>query len=178
MLFNQDGRQRPDIVVSDTGSYSDLVFGLVTLLGVQYRPALADLPDQKGWRISPSADYGPLNAFARGKIDLGRIPAHCSVVKSIVGLKCVGSGELAGGASVLRKRRAGSDADDAVLAHLAQSPRDARGAYRCGEPMRRLRLLRAAGKTGMAVIAGGAGRSQCAKRSHDVAARNPVQRAG
>jgi Tn3 transposase DDE domain len=39
-------------------------------------PALADLPDQKGWRISPSADYGPLIAFARGRIDLGRIRAH------------------------------------------------------------------------------------------------------
>ena len=75
VLFNQDGGQRPDIVVSDTGSYSDLAFGLVSLLGVQYRPALADLPDQKGWRISPSADYGPLNAFARGRIDLGRIRA-------------------------------------------------------------------------------------------------------
>ena len=42
VLFNQDGGQRPDIVVSDTGSHSDLVFGLVSLLGVQYRPALAD----------------------------------------------------------------------------------------------------------------------------------------
>jgi TnpA family transposase len=84
VLFNQDGGQRPDIVVSDTGSYSDLVFGLVTLLGVQYRPALADLPDQKGWRISPSADYGPLNAFARGKIDLGRIRAHWHDILRVV----------------------------------------------------------------------------------------------
>lgn len=93
--------------------------------------------------------------FGDNAIDWDLLEKHCSVVKSIVGLKCVGSGELAGGASVLRKRRAGSDAGDAVLAHLAQSPRDARGAYRCGEPMRRLRLLLAAGKTGMAVIAGG-----------------------
>ncbi len=84
VLFNQDGGQRPDIVVSDTGSYSDLVFGLVSLLGVQYRPALADLPDQKGWRISPSADYGPLNAFARGRIDLGRIRAHWHDILRVV----------------------------------------------------------------------------------------------
>jgi TnpA family transposase len=33
----------------------DLVFGLLELLGISYRPALADLPDQKGWRISPDA---------------------------------------------------------------------------------------------------------------------------
>jgi Tn3 transposase DDE domain len=46
------------------------------LLGISYRPALADLPDQKGWRIDPHADYGPLNTFARGKIDLARVRTH------------------------------------------------------------------------------------------------------
>ncbi|MCO5997032.1 transposase [Actinoallomurus rhizosphaericola] len=59
----------------------------VSLLGVQYRPALADLPDQKGWRINTAADYGPLNTFARGKIDLGWIrtlwPDILRVVASI-----------------------------------------------------------------------------------------------
>ena len=49
----------PRSSVSDTGSYSDVVFGLLELLGISYRPALADLPDQKGWRIKGDADYGP-----------------------------------------------------------------------------------------------------------------------
>lgn len=84
VLFNQDGGQRPDIVVSDTGSYSDLVFGLVSLLGVQYRPALADLPGQKGWRVSASADYGPLSAFARGKVDLAKVRAHWHDILRVV----------------------------------------------------------------------------------------------
>jgi TnpA family transposase len=48
---------------------SDVVFGLVHLLGMQYRPAPADIPDQKGWCIQ-NADYGSLSRFARGKIDL------------------------------------------------------------------------------------------------------------
>ena len=73
VIFGLDGGELPEIVVSDTGSYSDLVFGLLELLGISYRPALADLPDQKGWRIRPDADYGPLNTFARGKIDLWKI---------------------------------------------------------------------------------------------------------
>jgi len=47
VIFAQDGGRRPEIIVADTGSYSDLVFGLVHLLGMEYRPALADLPDQK-----------------------------------------------------------------------------------------------------------------------------------
>ncbi len=55
----------PEVLVTDTGSYSDLVFGIASLLGVDYRPALADLPDQKGWRTKADADYGPLNTFAR-----------------------------------------------------------------------------------------------------------------
>jgi TnpA family transposase len=82
--FSQDGGQRPDIIVTDTGSYSDLIFGLVSLLGGEYRPALADIPDQKGWRISPSADYGPLSTFARGRIDLGRIRANWSDILRVV----------------------------------------------------------------------------------------------
>ncbi|GAA2702488.1 Tn3 family transposase [Nonomuraea recticatena] len=66
VLFRRDGGQRPDIIVTDTGSYSDVVFGLVHLLGMQYRPALADLPDQKGWRIQ-DAHYGPLARSPAGK---------------------------------------------------------------------------------------------------------------
>ena len=40
---------------------------------VDYRPQLADLPAAKLWRILIGADYGPLNAAARGKVDLARI---------------------------------------------------------------------------------------------------------
>jgi TnpA family transposase len=56
VVFSQDGWQRPDIIVADTGSYSDLVFGLVQLLGMEYRPALADMPDQRGWRVDAHAE--------------------------------------------------------------------------------------------------------------------------
>ncbi|MGH3190136.1 MAG: Tn3 family transposase, partial [Streptosporangiaceae bacterium] len=87
VIFGLDGGELPEVVVSDTGSYSDLTFGLLELLGISYRPALADLPDQKGWRLDAGADYGPLNTFARGKIDLARIrknwPDILRVVASI-----------------------------------------------------------------------------------------------
>lgn len=73
VVYNQDGGQRPDIIVSDAGSYSDLVFGLVHLLDMEYRPALADLPDHKGWRIKHEGGYGLLDTFARGLIDLNKI---------------------------------------------------------------------------------------------------------
>ena len=54
------------------------------VLGISYRPALADLPDQKGWRIKPDADYGPLNTFARGKIDLRKIRRNWEDILRVV----------------------------------------------------------------------------------------------
>jgi len=76
LMYRRDGGPRPEVFISDTGSYSDMVFGLLRLLGVAYRPELADLPDQKLWRADPTADYGPLDRAARGKIDLSRVNRH------------------------------------------------------------------------------------------------------
>ncbi len=84
VIFGLDGGELPEIVVSDTGSYSDVVFGLLELLGISYRPALADLPDQKGWRIRAEADYGPLNTFARGKVDLTKIRRNWEDILRVV----------------------------------------------------------------------------------------------
>jgi hypothetical protein len=63
---------------------SNVVFGLLELLGISYRPALADLPDQKGWRIKADDDYGPLNAFARGKIDTAKIRRNWEDILRVV----------------------------------------------------------------------------------------------
>jgi len=92
VIFNQDGGQRPDVIVADTGSYSDLVFGLAQLLDIEYRPALADLPDQRGWRIDAHADYGPLNTLARGRIDLSRVRRHWPDILRVVGSIFTGAG--------------------------------------------------------------------------------------
>ena len=61
VAFSLDHGQRPDILISDTGAYSDMMFGLCQPLGIDYRPELADMPDQRAWRADRSADYGPLN---------------------------------------------------------------------------------------------------------------------
>ncbi|WP_429423535.1 Tn3 family transposase [Nocardia sp. GAS34] len=83
----QQGGRNPEAIITDTGSYSDIVFGLVHLIGKSYRPQLANLPDQRLWRFDPDTDYGPLNQAARGRIDTGKIAAHwedmCRVAVSI-----------------------------------------------------------------------------------------------
>lgn len=98
LMYRRDGGPRPRVFISDTGSYSDMVFGLLKLLGVAYRPELADLPDQKLWRIDPGADYGPLEQAARGRIDLAkitrhwhdivRVPLRCTAGRSAPPMRC------------------------------------------------------------------------------------------
>ncbi len=85
LIYRQDAGPRPEVIITDTGSYSDIVFGLLQLLGFHYRPQLADLPDQKLWRIDPDADYGPLNTAARGRINIDRIKRHWPDILRIIG---------------------------------------------------------------------------------------------
>jgi len=93
VLYDRDGGKRPEMIITDTASYSDIVYGLLTLAGFSYAPQLADLPDQKLWRINPRADYGPLQQIARGRIALDKIernwedicrttPARCAPTTS------------------------------------------------------------------------------------------------
>jgi len=84
VLNDRDGGTRPEMIVTDTASYSDIVFGLLTLAGYTYSPQLADLPDQKMWRIDPTADYGPFQDVARGRIDVARIERHWEDILRIV----------------------------------------------------------------------------------------------
>jgi len=84
LFFNSGAADLPEVLITDTGSYSDLVFGIAQLLGVDYRPALADLPDQKGWRADSGADYAILNTFARGKLDLDRVRRHWDEILRLI----------------------------------------------------------------------------------------------
>jgi hypothetical protein len=46
-VFGLDAGPLPEIAVTDTGSYSEVVFQLLELLDFSYWPALADLPARK-----------------------------------------------------------------------------------------------------------------------------------
>ncbi|MFC4016240.1 Tn3 family transposase [Nonomuraea purpurea] len=85
VLYDRDGGRRPEMIVTDTAAYSDIVFGLLTLAGYAYAPQLADLPDQKMWRIDARADYGPFTDAARGRVDPARIERHWEDILRIIG---------------------------------------------------------------------------------------------
>ncbi len=56
-------------IMTDTGAYTDVVFGLFWLLGYRFCPRIADIGGARYWRIDPSADYGILSGIARHKIN-------------------------------------------------------------------------------------------------------------
>ncbi|WUJ76008.1 transposase [Streptomyces sp. NBC_00377] len=85
VLYDRDGGKRPETIVTDTASYSDIVFGLLTLAGFAYAPQLAHLPDQKMWRIDRTADYGAFTDAARGRVDLARIERQWEDILRIIG---------------------------------------------------------------------------------------------
>jgi len=91
-LLDLDGGQRPDMVATDTASYSDQVFGLFTLLGYRFSPRLADLPDQRFWRIDPDSSYGPLDeVVGRNRINLPLIMANWPDMLRLAGSLVTGS---------------------------------------------------------------------------------------
>lgn len=56
---------KPGVHFTDTGGYTDQVFALCYLLGLSFRPRLADLPDHQLYKPDPDADYGQLNPLFR-----------------------------------------------------------------------------------------------------------------
>ena len=57
LLANQTGIQ-PEMVSTDTAGASEIVLALAWALGYRWAPRLADLPDQRLWRIDREAHYG------------------------------------------------------------------------------------------------------------------------
>jgi TnpA family transposase len=90
-LLQQDAHLRPHEIMTDTASYSDMVFGLFALLGYRFSPRLADLGDTRFWRMDPAADYGPLQGIARHRIDQKLIAQNWDDVLRVAGSLTVGA---------------------------------------------------------------------------------------
>jgi len=76
VVLEQQTELHPTKIMTDTGAYSDVVFGLFRLLGYRFSPRLANVGGTRFWRIDADADYGALNVIARQRVSLGRIEAH------------------------------------------------------------------------------------------------------
>ncbi len=76
VVLEQQTELKPTQIMTDTGAYSDVVFGLFRLLGYRFSPRLADIGGTRFWRIDPKADYGKLNVISQHRLSLQRITAH------------------------------------------------------------------------------------------------------
>ena len=76
---------QPQEIMTDTASYSDVVFGLFSLLGYVFSPRLADLEDLRFWRFDLAADYGPLNGVSHHRLQRGLIETHWDDILRVVG---------------------------------------------------------------------------------------------
>lgn len=85
VVLEQQTELQPTQIMTDTGAYSDVVFGLFRLLGYRFSPRLADIGGSRFWRIDPHADYGELNALARQRVRLDRITPHWDDVLRLIG---------------------------------------------------------------------------------------------
>ena len=96
MLLEQETDLRPAQVMTDTGAYSDVVFGLFRLLGYRFSPRLADVGGTRLWRLDMQADYGLLNQVSTHQLRLQRITPHWDDMLRLAGSLKLGRVPAAG----------------------------------------------------------------------------------
>ena len=76
VVLEQQTELQPTQIMTDTGAYSDVVFGLFRLLGYRFCPRLADVGGSRFWRIDQKADYGLLNSISAHQLSLHKIEPY------------------------------------------------------------------------------------------------------
>jgi len=76
VVLEQETEFEPTEIMTDTGAYTDVIFGIFWLLGYQFSPRIADIGGARFWRIDPKADYGPLDKLASHKVKTDVIAQH------------------------------------------------------------------------------------------------------
>jgi TnpA family transposase len=94
ILLNLDAGARPEMVATDNASYSDMVFGLFSLLGYNFSPRFRDLADQRFWRAEmpgvATGGYGPLEPLACNKVNLNKVITHWPDMLRVAGSLATG----------------------------------------------------------------------------------------
>jgi len=76
VVLDQQTELQPTQITTDTGAYSDVIFGLFRLLGYRFSPRLADIGGTRFWRIDQQANYGKFNELARQRVHVDIIAQH------------------------------------------------------------------------------------------------------
>lgn len=63
LVLEQETPLEPVEIITDTGAYTDVIFGIFWLLGFPFSPRLADIGGARFWRIERKAHDGPLDGL-------------------------------------------------------------------------------------------------------------------
>ncbi len=87
-IHRLDAAEQPEVVVTGTDSYSDLVYGMFAMCGYQFAPRHADISDTQLWWIDTAMLEGGLTTGTRATNGWGdstargcaacRFPRSCS----------------------------------------------------------------------------------------------------
>ena len=84
-LLDNTSVLQPREVMADTAADSYLIHGLFRLLGYQFSPRLADLPERRYWRLNHRGDYGAFNRVATNRIRRQLIEDNWSDICRVAG---------------------------------------------------------------------------------------------
>ena len=74
VALEQQTELQPTQIMTDTGAYSDVVFGLFRLLGYRFSPRLADIGGTRFWRLRTPLNGGRLGCAVESQPSMRRIP--------------------------------------------------------------------------------------------------------
>ncbi len=104
LVLEQQTELQPTEIMSDTGAYTDTIFGIFHLLGFQFSPRLADIGGTRFWRVDGKADYGALNELAAQRINTALIVHHWEDLLRLAGSLGLGTVQAAGLIRTLQTR--------------------------------------------------------------------------
>ena len=96
LVLEQQTELQPIEIMSDTGAYTDTIFGIFHLLGFQFSPRLADIGGTRFWRVDGKADYGALDELAAQRVNTALIIQHWEDLLRLAGSLKLGTVQAAG----------------------------------------------------------------------------------
>lgn len=102
VVLEQETELQPTEIMTDTAGYTDTIFGIFHLLGLQFSPRIADIGGARFWRVERKADYGLLDELASNRINMKLIIEHWDDLLRLAGSLKLGVVRAAGITRVLQ----------------------------------------------------------------------------
>ena len=96
VVLEQETALQPTEIMTDTGAYTDIMFGIFHLLGYQFSPRLADIGGARFWRVDPKAEYGALDGLSKHRANMPLVVQNWDDLLRLAGSLKLGTVQAAG----------------------------------------------------------------------------------